>query len=349
MNLYNTDDANINDFLYCTQELGERVSKVVLGFNFKADEFNKIIKKFGKKDINSLLEILPDIEGNMVNEKNLIEISDKFFVSYTHVDKTLPVGFIANVIIYYKICDIELINTFLEELNPAMEDAEDETSENNNNSFYITNSQNGLAIQSLKPMVYDIDNFEMYYNDDTIKSIKKLIKKVNKSNKGISIIHGKRGCGKTTLLSYLTTQLKKQSIFIPVSMIDIAINAGNIKSLIGENSVLIIDDCEILNADMYAKSSLIFGNLLQLIDGLYSDEFNLNIILSFNTEMEDDIEEELLDSNNLLNIIKIEELKKSKAKSLCSLLKLKNNIEESTLLIDIITNRLDEKSETIGY
>jgi energy-coupling factor transporter ATP-binding protein EcfA2 len=349
MNLYNTDDANINDFLYCTQELGERVSKVVLGFNFKADEFNKIIKKFGKKDINSLLEILPDIEGNMVNEKNLIEISDKFFVSYTHVDKTLPVGFIANVIIYYKICDIELINTFLEELNPAMEDAEDETSENNNNSFYITNSQNGLAIQSLKPMVYDIDNFEMYYNDDTIKSIKKLIKKVNKSNKGISIIHGKRGCGKTTLLSYLTTQLKKQSIFIPVSMIDIAINAGNIKSLIGENSVLIIDDCEILNADMYAKSSLIFGNLLQLIDGLYSDEFNLNIILSFNAEMEDDIEEELLDSNNLLNIIKIEELKKSKAKSLCSLLKLKNNIEESTLLIDIITNRLDEKSETIGY
>ena len=347
MNLYNTDDATINDFLYCTQELGERASKVILGFNFKADEFNKVITNFGKKDINSLLEILPDIEGNIVNEKILVKISDKFFVSYTHVDKTLPVGFIANVIIYHKIGDIELIDEFLEELNSAIEDVEDETE--NNNSFYITNTQNGLAIQPLKPMVYDSDNFEMYYNDDTIKSVKKLIKNVNKSNKGINIIHGKRGCGKTTLLSYLTTQLKKSSIFIPISMIDIAINTGNIKSLIGENSVLIIDDCEILNADMYGKSSLTFANLLQLIDGLYSDEFNLNIILSFNIEIEDDIDEELLNSNNLLHIIKIDELKKSKAKSLCTHLKLKNNIEESTLLIDIITNRLDEKSETIGY
>jgi hypothetical protein len=346
-NLYKTDDAALNDFLYCTQELNERPSKIVLSFNFEPEKFNQIISKFGLKVVNTFIEILPDAESNMTNIRNLIKLSDKFFVSYTHVDKTLPTGFIANLSIYHKIEDVEIVDKFVDNLNDAIEiEQEEETSIK---CSFINNSAAGLMLQPMKSELLDPDNFDLYYNDDTLKSIKKLIKKINKNSKGLSIIHGKRGTGKTTLLKYIISEMDKECIFIPISMIDLSINAGGIKSLITPESVLIIDDCEILNADLYGKSSLTFANLLQLIDGLYSDEFNLNVILAFNIENEDDIDEELLESNNLINSIKLEELKKAKAKSLCEHLKLKSKIEEATLLIDIINNRIEDKTQTIGY
>ena len=45
-NNYKTDDTNLNDFIFCTEELGVRPSKVVLAYNFKPEEFNKILEGF---------------------------------------------------------------------------------------------------------------------------------------------------------------------------------------------------------------------------------------------------------------------------------------------------------------
>lgn len=348
---YKSDDVNINDFIYCTQELGERPSKVVLSLNFNLEEFKKIMSKYEIKVINTLIEVLADVEANMINEKNLSKISDKFFISYTHVDKTLPDGFITNLIIYHKIADVELISQFVEKIMESSEDEIEESISENEVSFikYVSSGQTGLTLETMKPMSADYENIELYFNDNVLKDTKKLLKKINKTSKGISIFYGKRGTGKTTLLSYIASQLKKPVIFLPISTIDLAINAGGLKPLIKQETVLLIDDCEILNADLYGKSSLTFANLLQLVDGLYSDEFNLNVILSFNLDNEDDIDEELLESNNLISVVKLEELKKTKVKELCSHLNLKTKGEESGLLIDILTDRIEEKSETIGY
>lgn len=351
MNNYKSDDVNINDFIFCTEKLGERPSKVVLALNFNLEEFKKIMSKYEVKVINTLIEVLPDAEANMVNEKNLSLVDNKFFISYTHVDKTLPDGFITNFIIYHTIADVELVDKFVNELMAASEEeTEEEASlESVKTIKYVSNNQTGLILETMKPMAADYENIELYFNDDTFKATKKLIKKVNKTTKGISIFYGKRGSGKTTLLSYIAGELKKPVIFLPISTIDLAINAGGLKSILKEEAVLLIDDCEILNADLYGKSSLTFANILQLVDGLYSDEFNLNLILCFNLENEGDIDEELLESNNLIDIIKLDELKKNKAKELCIHLKSKSKVEESILLIDIINNRIKDNFETIGY
>lgn len=347
---YKTDDVNINDFIYCTNHLSERPSKVVLALNFNLEEFKKIMSKYEVKVINTLIEVLPDEEANMVNEKNLSKVSDKFFISYTHVDKTLPDGFITNFIIYHIIDDVELVDKFVNELMAASEkETEEDIIENVKSIKYVSNGQTGLTLETMKPISADYENIELYFNDDVFKATKKLIKKINKTSKGISIIYGKRGTGKTTLLSHIASKLKTPAIFLPISTIDLAINAGGLKTLLKQETVLLIDDCEILNADLYGKSSLTFANLLQLVDGLYSDEFNLNVILSFNVDNEDDIDEDLLETNNLINIIKLEELKKNKVKELCSHLNLKIKTEESILLIDILNDRTEDKSETIGY
>jgi DNA replication protein DnaC len=348
-NNYKTDDTNLNDFIFCTEELGVRPSKVVLAYSFKPEEFNKILNNIKHTMINSLLEFIPDIEGNIVNEKYLVKI-DNYYLSYTHMDSSMPTGFIINVIIYHKLEDINEVKKFVESLETASIKITEEESSEEAQLTYLSNGQTGLNLEKLEPIQADYENFDLYFNDDTLKSAKKFIKKINKSDKGLSIIYGKRGSGKTTLLSNICLELEKKIIFIPISTIDLSVNTGAIKNFIaGHEMVLVIDDCEILNADMFGKSSLTFANLLQLIDGFYSDEFSLHIILCFNVENEDDIDEELLESNNLLSILKVEELKKAKVKELCEHLKMKTKIEEPTLLIDIINNRIEDKLPSIGF
>lgn len=339
---YKTDDSHQNDFLYCTEELKERPSKVVLVVNFKAKEFKEFISE--SENINTLVEITPDVNESIVNQKTLAKLGN-FFISYTHVDKMMATGFISNVIFYFKVEDMDLVNKFINSLNEIIIQPELVESKIN----YVSNTANGLVLEPMELLAADYDNIGLYFNDDTLKLTNKLIKKINKTDKGISIIYGKRGCGKTTLLSYISSKLDKNIIFLPISMIDSTINTGAFKTIIDNDSVLIIDDCEILNSELYGKSSLTFANLLQIVDGLYSDEFLLNIILCFNVAEETDIDEEILDCNNLLSIIQVEDLKKSKAAELGKFLKLKNKIETSMPLINILNESFDNDTKNIGY
>jgi Tfp pilus assembly pilus retraction ATPase PilT len=47
------------------------------------------------------------------------------------------------------------------------------------------------------------DNVELYYNQKTLKNINKLVKSIKKSDKGLSILYGQRGTGKTNTISYM--------------------------------------------------------------------------------------------------------------------------------------------------
>jgi tRNA A37 threonylcarbamoyladenosine biosynthesis protein TsaE len=342
---YTSEDTNLNDFLYCNEELGERPSKVVLAFNFKAKEFKEFIDGTINKVINTLIEIIPDKDESIVNEKSFLKIEDKFFLSYTHMDKAMVSGFVSNVIFYHKIEDLKIIDSYLEQLNNFVVEIEEVKTK----LSYVSNSTSGLILEPMDLMIADYENIELYFNDSTLKQTKKLIKKINKTEKGISIIYGKRGTGKTTMLNHIVDGLDKNSIFIPISMVDSTINNPTFKTVLEADSVIIIDDCEILNSDLYGKSSLTFANILQMVDGFFSDEIAVNIILSFNVENEDDIDEEILESNNLIDIIKIEELKKSKAIDLGKHLKIKNKIDTPLLLIDILKERFDVTPINIGY
>lgn len=343
--MYKSDDTNLNDFIYCNGELSERPSKVVLAFNFKAKEFIEFINNASSKVINTLIEIITDKDESIINEKSLVKIEDKFFISYTHMDTAMVSGFVSNVIFYHKVEDRKLVSSYLDTLNNFVVEIEEVKTK----LTYISNSPTGLTLEPMDLMVADYENIELYFNDSTLKQAKKLVKKINKTEKGISIIYGKRGAGKTTLLNLLVDNIDKNSIFIPISMVDSTINNPAFKSVLEMDSVIIIDDCEILNSELYGKSSLTFANILQMVDGFFSDEISVNIILSFNVENEEDIDGEMLESNNLLDIIKIEELKKSKAVELGKHLKIKNKIDTPLLLIDILKERFDDAPINIGY
>ena len=351
---YTTDDTNLNDFLYCCEELKERPSKVVLAFNFIANDFLNHIKPRISKYINALTEIIPDNPESIVNEKNFVLLDNGIYLSFSHMDKAVVDTYISSVIFYYHIDAIDKIEELLSELNNFIIDDLEPSSDKIYFSPVLTSTlQLDLEANSL-PVVEDIEH---YYNDSTIKSINKLIKKIGKTNKGLSIIHGERGTGKTTLLNYIANEISKKCIFIPINLID-AINNPGLKNLILDNEgfmlsksiVIVIDDCEVLNNDhMYGKLNMTYANILQMVDGFYSDEINVHIILAFNEDEHEEIDEDLLDCNNLIDIIKVDALKKSKANKLLKHLSMDDKVDSDIFLIDIIKNRLKEAPVNIGY
>ena len=341
---YNSEDSDLNDFIYCSEVMGERPSKLVIAANFKTKEFIDLFQDV--KYINTLTEASEDVEGFIINEKSLVQLKDNVFMSFTHMDKLLT-GLITNITIYYKTDSYSEIETYISDLEKIT--LKPEIEEIKINCANLT--QNGLDLEPMELMLADYDSIESFVNDDTFKSINKLSKKINKSDKGLSILYGNRGSGKTTILNWIASKSAKSVIFIPLSTIDATINNSSFKSLLMKNdsTLLIIDDCEIFTTDMFAKSNITFANILQMVDGFNSDDLMVNILLSFNLETEDEIDVDLLDCNNLIDVVKFESLKKSKANKLCKYLGINHKVDEPILLNDLIKQRFEDTKTNIGY
>lgn len=335
----NGDDHNINDYLYCWSELGERPNRIVLYNHYNSDDFKKLIIGEGSKHRGLFTEVIPTDVDYMVNEKVLVKIDDSVYVSFTQFDKLTEENVIGEVSFIYSNESVSKINEMLSKLGDIVVDITLEDADQRINC--ITVGQNGLELDAIDVMKADYDNIESYFNDDVIKKTNKLIKKIKKSPKGLTIIHGERGTGKTTLVNYVSSNLDKIVIFIPCSMIDHTINNPDFRNFIKryKNSVIVLDDTELYFSEIYSKSNIFTNNLLQFVDGFQSDDLDINIITILNVEDIDQIDHTLLDCNNLIDIIEVEKLTKEKAQELVSHLGNKSKIKDSIKLIDVLKKR----------
>ena len=198
------------------------------------------------------------------------------------------------------------------------------------------------AVLEISPLDYtEFKNFEDYYNENTLKSISKLIKKIKKSERGLSILWGERGSGKTYAAKHISQEIDRMSIFIPNNMVDTTINNPDFKSFLRRHpkSMIIVDDCEIFFNEVYTKSNIFTNNMIQLIDGFLSTDINLQILLLFNVEEESDIDHTLLECNNLIDVIEFEYLDLESASDLSKSLGIKGKIDTDMKLIDIINGK----------
>jgi SpoVK/Ycf46/Vps4 family AAA+-type ATPase len=175
-----------------------------------------------------------------------------------------------------------------------------------------------------------------------------MVKSIKSTEKGLNVIYGERGVGKTHLLAYITSLINKICIFIPSNMID-TINTVEFKNIIKrhKNSVIIIDDCEIFFSNTYTKSNLFTNNLLQMVDGISSDIDNTHIITILNTNHIKNIDPILLECNNLNQIIEVNRLNNDTVDSLCKHISKKNKFKKPRL-IDVLKNN-EEKTKGIGF
>lgn len=142
---------------------------------------------------------------------------------------------------------------------------------------------------SLKPMEIKRTKLDLglFYNED-FKSIDELVRKRlgKKKDKGIVLLHGLPGTGKTTYLRYLISRMRKRVLFLSPSIAGKLMNPDFISLLIDNpDTVLIIEDAEHIIMDRKINSGSSVSNLLNISDGLLADFLNIQLICTFNSSL----------------------------------------------------------------
>jgi len=107
-----------------------------------------------------------------------------------------------------------------------------------------------------------------------------------KKDKGIVLLHGLPGTGKTSYLRYLIGKIKKRVLFVSPNVAGNLMNPEFIELLIDNpNTVLVIEDAENIIMDRRTTGSSSVSNLLNISDGLLADFLNVQLICTFNSSL----------------------------------------------------------------
>jgi hypothetical protein len=217
----------------------------------------------------------------------------------------------------------------------------------------ITQNSSGLDLKQLeiKPTKLDID---MFYNDD-FKAVDEVIKqRLEKENdKGIILLHGLPGTGKTTYLRYLIGNMKKRVLFVSPGVAGNLMNPEFIDLLIDNpNAVLVIEDAENIIMDRKFSNNNGVSNLLNISDGLLSDCLNVQIICTFNSPLTM-VDSALLRKGRLIAKYEFEKLETEKAQKLSNHLGFCKSITKPMTIAEIANpsdlDVVEKRAEVIGF
>ena len=200
----------------------------------------------------------------------------------------------------------------------------------------ITNdSMQGMGLTRLQVNKAKLD-IAINYEDDFVEIDKIIRERLNKKkDKGIVLLHGIPGTGKTTYLRFLIGKIKKKVMFLPPNVAANMTNPDFVNILIeNPNSVLIIEDAENIITDRKESGSSAVSNLLNISDGLLADCLNTQIICTFNTQLSN-IDSALLRKGRLIAMYEFGKLSAGKSQTLSNQLGFETVIDEPMTLTEI--------------
>lgn len=199
----------------------------------------------------------------------------------------------------------------------------------------VVRSGNVLDFRTMeiKPSKLDLD---LFYEAD-FKEIDEVIRRRlnKKKDKGIVLLHGLPGTGKTTYLRYLIGKIRKRVMFLSPHVAGNLLGPDFIDLLIDNpETVLVIEDAENIIMDRRSNSSSSVSNLLNISDGLLADFLNVQIICTFNSELTF-VDKALLRKGRLIAQYEFGKLSVEKAQRLSNHLGFEKIIDKPMTLAEI--------------
>lgn len=193
-------------------------------------------------------------------------------------------------------------------------------------------------------------NLDYNYNDDFKEVHQTILKRLSKKDdKGLVLLHGKPGSGKTFYIRHLISKLRKKIVFLPPDMVR-AITGPNLISILLENrdSIFIIEDAENVLIDRERNGISPASALLNISDGLLSDCLNIQLICSFNTDITK-VDRALLRKGRLIAKYEFKELEPAKAQALSDKLGFTTIIEQPMTLTAIYNQEENDFMDAKKY
>jgi ATPase family associated with various cellular activities (AAA) len=209
----------------------------------------------------------------------------------------------------------------------------------------IVNNGGGMELRTMEVKKKNLD-LSLFYPDD-FKEVDSVIQKrlKQKNDKGIILLHGLPGTGKTTYIRYLVGKIKKRVLLLSPNIAGNLMNPGFIDLLIeNPNTVLIIEDAENIIMDRRNSNNSSVSNLLNISDGLLADFLNVQLICTFNSSLTM-IDSALMRKGRLIAKYEFGKLPVSKSQRLSDHFGFKNVITKPMTVAEI-SNQNEKEFET---
>ncbi len=217
----------------------------------------------------------------------------------------------------------------------------------------IVQTRRSLELKAMEIKRTKLD-LGLFYEDD-FAEVDAVIRTrlCRKNDKGIVLLHGLPGTGKTTYLRYLVGKIRKRVLFLSPSVAGNLMNPDFIELLVDNpNTVLVIEDAENIIMDRRHNSSSAVSNLLNISDGLLADFLNVQLICTFNSALTT-VDNALLRKGRLIARYEFGKLCVDKAQRLSKHLGFDNEISAPMTIAEIANphekHNGTKQAEPIGF
>jgi hypothetical protein len=218
---------------------------------------------------------------------------------------------------------------------------------------------------------YDIDtpkmeDLDMHYGDGFEDFHGQLVERLTKKHKGVVLLHGRPGTGKTYYIRHLISEIQKADklcIYIPSNIMDALMNPSTMSFIFdwirsnGNNAVILLEDAEALIKEREGGRTGTIANLLNISDGILNDITKVQIIATFNMQYHE-VDSAMKRSQRLIAEKEFGNLTYDQARSLIAKLNLKIEPRDNMVLADIyaaaeendiLRHEVKDKKKLMGF